>query len=399
MPKFKYTAAAPPNADIVHGTIEAPSKEIAKQQLRRKRLQIISLKRDWTSLDLSRNRINPVELVIFTRQLATMARAGIPLNRALKIMIEQTNSKYFAAVLEQALVDVESGEQLSAALRRYPNVFNTLYINMLIAGEISGENEDILKRLADFIERSNELKKQVISALSYPAVILCVAFVAVLALYYFVIPQFEGLFASVESIPLTTRLNITASRLLREHPFVFFGLLGGIITGIVALFKNSATRYLIDRHGLKLPLFGPVIQKTAIARFARTLSTLLSAGVDLLEALALTADTSGNMVIHKAINDARKSISSGAPISRALKETGQFPSMVVHMVQVGEESGAVDEMLLHVAEHYEEDVKATLNSLVKTLEPLMIVGLGIVVGGILVSIYVPMFASMMQAAQ
>lgn len=398
MAKFKYTAIGPDD-DIIHGTIEAPSKEIVKQQLRRKRLQIIKIQRDWKSIELTRNRVSPAELTIFTRQLATMSRAGIPLNRALEIMIDQTDSKYFAAVLEQALVDVESGDQLSAALRRHPNVFNTLYINMVVAGEISGESEGIYSRLADFIERSNELRKQVITALSYPAIILCVAFSAVLALYYFVIPQFEGMFEAAGSLPLPTRINMTASRLLREHPLVFFGGLGGIVAGFIALLKNPATRYLIDRHGLKIPLFGPIFRKTAIARFSRTLSTLLSSGVDLLEALALTADTSGNAVIRKAVNDARQDIYGGARIAAALKRTGQFPAMVTHMIQVGEESGSVDEMLLHVAEHYESDVRTTVDAAVKTLEPMMIVGLGLIVGSILVSIYVPMFSTMVQSAQ
>jgi len=331
-------------------------------------------------------------LAVFTRQFAVMIDAGLPLVQCLEILGNQEEDKDFAAVILATRGDVEAGASLADAMKKHPKAFDSLFTNMIAAGETGGILDTILNRLAVYIEKAVKLKGQVQSAMIYPVAIVVIAAVVVGVILWKVIPTFASLFAGLGAeLPLPTRVVIALSNnLVRFGPFAIVGLFAAGY-GLKAYYATPAGRMKIDGIVLKLPILGVLMRKIAVARFCRTLSTLLASGVSILEALDITARTSGNAVVEEALLTTRKSIERGETIAAPLKETAVFPPMVVQMIGVGEATGAVDTMLSKIADFYEEEVDVAVAGLLTLLEPVMIAVLGGVVGGIVIAMYMPIF--------
>jgi type IV pilus assembly protein PilC len=332
-------------------------------------------------------------LAVFTRQFSVMIDAGLPLVQCLEILGTQEEDKNFAAVILAVRGDVEAGMSLADAMKRYSKVFDPLFTNMIAAGEAGGILDTILKRLSTYIEKAVKLQSQVKSAMVYPVAIIVIATVVVGVILWKVIPTFATLFAGLGAeLPLPTRVVIGLSNgLVRFGPFLIVGIAAALY-GLKAYYATPAGRMQIDAFVLKLPVLGLLMRKIAVARFCRTLSTLLASGVSILEALDITAKTAGNAVVEKGLNQTRKSIEGGETIAVPLKETGVFPPMVVQMIGVGEATGALDTMLGKIADFYEEEVDVAVAGLLTLLEPIMIAVLGGVVGGIVIAMYMPIFS-------
>jgi type IV pilus assembly protein PilC len=332
-------------------------------------------------------------LAVFTRQFSVMIDAGLPLVQCLEILGTQEEDKNFSQVILATRGDVESGASLADAMRKHPKVFDALFTNMIAAGEAGGILDTILKRLATYIEKNVKLKSQVKSAMVYPIAVIVIAAVVVGVILWKVIPTFANLFAGLGAeLPLPTRVVIAASNgLVRFGPFLIVGLVGASF-GAKSYYATENGRKQIDAMVLKLPILGLLMRKIAVARFCRTLSTLLASGVSILEALDITARTSGNAIVEEAILTTRKSIEGGDTIAQPLKETAVFPPMVVQMIGVGEATGALDTMLGKIADFYEEEVDVAVAGLLTLLEPLMIALLGGIVGGIVIAMYMPIFS-------
>jgi len=331
-------------------------------------------------------------LAVFTRQFSVMIDAGLPLVQCLDILGNQEEDKGFSSVILQTRSDVESGASLADAMRRHPKTFDGLFVNMIAAGEAGGILDTILKRLATYIEKAVKLQSQVKSAMVYPIAVIVIAGGVVGVILWKVIPTFASLFSGLGAeLPLPTRVVIAASdNLVRFFPFLL--VLGGAVTyGFKQYYATEKGRHVVDAAMLKAPILGNILRKIAVARFCRTLATLISSGVPILDGLEITARTSGNAIIEDAIMLTRKSIERGETISSPLKETGVFPAMVVQMIGVGEATGALDTMLAKIADFYEEEVDAAVAGLLTLLEPVMIAFLGIVVGGIVIAMYMPIF--------
>jgi type IV pilus assembly protein PilC len=331
-------------------------------------------------------------LAIFTRQFSVMIDAGLPLVQCLDILGKQEPDKGFSGVILQVRSDVESGAALADAMKKHPRAFDALYSNMIAAGEAGGILDTILKRLAVYIEKNVKLKGQVKSAMIYPVAVIVIATVVVAAILWKVIPTFAQLFAGLGAqLPLPTRVVIAASdNLVAYGPFIIAGL-GAAGYALSRYYATTAGRYQIDSLMLKAPILGMILRKIAVARFCRTLSTLLSSGVPILDGLDITARTAGNAVIEEAIQKTRSSIERGETVSAPLRETNVFPSMVVQMINVGETTGALDAMLAKIADFYEEEVDTAVAGLLTLMEPLMIAVLGGIVGGIVIAMYMPIF--------
>jgi len=336
--------------------------------------------------------VSAKNLAVFTRQFSVMIDAGLPLVQCLEILGTQEEDKNFASVILATRTDVESGASLADAMKKHPKAFDPLFTNMIAAGEAGGILDTILKRLATYIEKAVKLRGQVKSAMIYPIAVIVIAVVVVGVILWKVIPTFANLFAGLGAeLPLPTRIVIAASNgLVRFMPFVLVGI-GAAVFAFRAYYNSPNGRRVIDAITLKLPVLGQLMRKIAVARFCRTLSTLLASGVSILEALDITARTAGNAIIEEAIMTTRKSIERGETIAAPLKETNVFPSMVVQMISVGEATGALDTMLGKIAEFYEEEVDTAVAGLLTLLEPIMIFFLGVVVGGIVIAMYMPIF--------
>jgi len=337
--------------------------------------------------------VSAKSLAVFTRQFSVMIDAGLPLVQCLEILGTQEEDKNFGRVILETRAEVENGASLADAMRKNPKVFDALFTNMIAAGEAGGILDTILKRLATYIEKAVKLKNQVQSAMIYPIAIILIATVVVGVILWKVIPTFATLFAGLGAeLPLPTRVVIALSNgLVRFGPFVLVGI-GGLVFAFRAYYNTAGGRMAVDGIMLKAPVFGPMMRKIAVARFCRTLATLLASGVSILEALDITARTAGNAVVEKALNTTRKSIEGGETIATPLKETAVFPPMVVQMISVGEATGALDTMLGKIADFYEEEVDVAVAGLLTLLEPLMIAVLGGIVGGIVIAMYMPIFA-------
>jgi type IV pilus assembly protein PilC len=333
------------------------------------------------------------DLAVFTRQFSVMIGAGLPLVQCLEILGTQAEDPNFGQVILATRADVESGQSLADAMKRHPKTFDALFTNMIAAGEAGGILDAILKRLATYIEKAVKLKGQVKSAMVYPIAVIVIASVVVGAILWKVIPTFATLFAGLGAeLPLPTRIVIGMSNgLVRFGPFLIVGLVG-IGFAFKSYYATPGGQMVIDRIVLKLPVLGLLMRKIAVARFCRTLSTLLASGVSILEALDITARTAGNAVVEAAIFQTRKSIEGGETIAAPLKQTAVFPPMVVQMISVGESTGALDTMLSKIADFYEEEVDVAVAGLLTLLEPIMIAVLGGVVGGIVIAMYMPIFA-------
>ena len=336
--------------------------------------------------------VSAKNLAVFTRQFSVMIDAGLPLVQCLDILGSQEEDKDFSAVIRATRTDVESGASLADAMRKHPKTFDALYTNMVAAGEAGGILDTILKRLATYIEKAVKLTGQVKSAMTYPVAVILIAAIVVGVILWKVIPTFASLFAGLGAqLPLPTRIVIALSNgLVRFMPFVLIGI-GALIFGVRSYYGTAAGRTMIDGMMLRLPILGPLLRKIAVARFCRTLSTLLASGVSILEALDITARTSGNAIVEDAILTTRKGIERGETIAQPLKQTRVFPPMVVQMIGVGEATGALDTMLGKIADFYEEEVDVAVAGLLTLLEPIMIAFLGGVVGGIVIAMYMPIF--------
>ena len=337
-------------------------------------------------------RVSAKNLAVFTRQFSVMIDAGLPLVQCLEILGTQEEDKNFAGVILATRTDVESGASLADAMKKHPKAFDPLFTNMIAAGEAGGILDTILKRLATYIEKAVKLKGQVKSAMIYPVAVIVIAALVVGVILWKVIPTFANLFAGLGAdLPLPTRVVIAMSNgLVRFMPFILVGI-GAAIFAFRSYYASPGGRKVIDSITLKLPVLGPLMRKIAVARFCRTLSTLLASGVSILEALDITARTAGNAIVEEAILTTRKSIERGETIAQPLKETNVFPSMVVQMISVGEATGALDTMLSKIADFYEEEVDVAVAGLLTLLEPIMIFFLGVVVGGIVIAMYLPIF--------
>ena len=341
---------------------------------------------------LGKGGVGTREMAIFTRQFATMINAGLPLMQCLEIQIQQVNKPGFKKILREVMTDVESGATLAEALRKHKAAFSDLYVNMVEAGEAGGALDVILVRLANYLEKAAELMRKLKGAMIYPAMIILVSIGAISVLLVFVIPTFAKMYEGMGgSLPLPTQIVIWISHFVKRFFLLIIAFLIGLALGIRAYYRTEQGKAVTDRTLLKLPVVGDLIQKQAIARFSRTLSTLLSSGVAILEALAITAKTSGNKVVEDAVLAARSSISEGETIAGPLSKEKVFPPMVVQMISIGEATGGLDEMLAKVADFYDAEVDQAVANLTAALEPIVIVFLGVVVGGMVIAMYLPIF--------
>src|SRR6266568_1478822 len=401
MPLFQYTARTL-KGDLVNDKIDLPTRDDVIAHLRKNRMVVVQVRAAPKEFKLNfkfGGGVKTRDVVVFTRQFATMINAGLPLVQALDILSQQTENKILAAVTRQVVYDVESGQTLADALRKQPKAFNDLYVNMVAAGEAGGILDTILIRLAEFLEKNDAIVRKVKGAMIYPGVILSVAAIAISVLLIFVIPTFQTMFASVNlELPLPTRIVIGASNVLKNYWWAIFAAIGFALFSLNRYYKTAPGRLQIDTLLLKLPVLGDVLRKSAVSRFTRTLGTLISSGVSILDGLEITARTAGNMVIHNAVMASRASIAGGETIAAPLAKSKVFPPMVISMISVGEQTGGMDEMLSKIADFYDDEVDAAVSALRSLMEPIMIVVLGVIVGGMVVAMYLPIF-DMVNAVQ
>ena len=396
MAVFAYTARNA-SGDIMNGEREGKSRDEVVNFLRTQRLTPVKIEEkakkaggvNWGGAPQTK------DVVIFTRQFATMINSGLPLVQSLDILKNQSENKALQQVVGAVLYDVESGQTLADAMRNHPKTFTDLYVNMVAAGEAGGILDTILLRLATFLEKADALKRKIKGAMIYPGVIFTVAGIAVTVLLLFVIPTFQRMFESAGvPLPGPTQFVVQLSKLLQAYWWAMGLSIIAFIFLLKQYYKTPGGQLVLDRLLLHLPVLGPLQRKAAIARFTRTLGTLVSSGVSILDGLEITARTAGNRVLHDAIMESRNSIAGGETISEPLKRCGVFPPMVVSMINVGEQTGGLDEMLTKIADFYDEEVDAAVEALLAAMEPIMIVFLGVVVGGMIIAMYLPIFDMM-----
>lgn len=391
MPQFSYTARDVKGA-LKSATIDARDTQDVAAQLRKLRMTVVKIEAVAAVKTSTTGTIPMRDIVIFTRQFSTMINSGLPLVQALDILSKQSESKVLQVVTKQVVFDVESGSTVSDALSKHPNAFSGLYVNMVAAGEAGGILDTILLRLAGFMEKNDALVRKVKGAMIYPTVIMSVAGIAICVLLIFVIPVFKGMFEDAgQALPLPTQIVIAMSEFLTGNWYLVIAGVAGAVFGIRSYYKTSAGELMIDGLMLRTPILGDVLKKSAVSRFTRTLGTLISSGVSILEGLEITAKTAGNRVISDAIMASRVSIAGGDTISAPLARSQVFPPMVISMIAVGEQTGGLDEMLTKIADFYDEEVDSAVSGLLSLLEPVMIVFLGVVVGGMVVAMYLPIF--------
>ena len=393
--KFAYVGRDSAGKDV-RGTLEAETKEVALTQIRGMQLQLqkLDVVADKKNAGLSRRRsAKPAELAMFTRQLATMIGAGIPLLESFEILSEQTMStnKNFGTGIQECADMVRGGTEMSEAMARFPGIFPEIYVNMIKAGESSGQLDIILGRLADFMEASETLKSEIKSAMTYPIISLCLIFGITGYLLVGVVPKFEAMFTSLNAkLPAITVIVLEASRFLTNQWYiVVFFVLAIIITYKVLMKTSVDARRIRDTVVLKIPVFGPLGQKVALSRFTRTFGTLLSSGVPLLAALEIVASTAGNMVIEDTLLATRDSVRRGENLTSHLQTSWVFPPMVVKMMSIGERSGALEVLLFKIADFYDQQIHATVKALTSLIEPIMLSVMGVVVGTIVAAIFLP----------
>jgi len=383
------------NGETREGTLQAASRDEAVANLRRQGIIVSSVTEKGKEFALPRIRrgVRQKDVAIFTRQFSVMIDAGLPLVQCLEILADQQPNRAFQQVLSDVRQDVEGGSTLADAMRKHPKVFDDLYCNMVAAGEAGGILDTILQRLSAYIEKIVKLKSAVRGAMIYPVAVICIAAVVVWVILTFVIPVFADLFTGLgAALPLPTRITIMLSDFLRTWWWLVVGSIAGGVFGLRQYYKTESGRRAIDAFMLKIPIIGDLLRKIAVARFCRTLATLTSSGVPILDGLDITARTAGNAVIEDAIQNVRSAVEEGKTIADPLRETRVFPDMVVQMIGVGEQTGALDAMLSKIADFYEDEVDEATQNLLSLLEPVMIVILGTVIGGIVVSMYLPMFS-------
>jgi type IV pilus assembly protein PilC len=393
MPKFEWQGQNR-HGETVEGTIEAEDKEAVLDRLRADNIVPRKVKKVAKDFNINIGTgVTHQDMLIFTRQLATMIDAGLPLVQCLDILGTQTDNKRFGAILLSVKGYVETGATFSEALRKHPKVFDELYVNLIAAGEIGGILDTILQRLSEYIEKAVKLKRQVKSAMVYPISILCIAIIVIAVMLGKVIPVFEEMYQEFKgaTLPEPTQVVIAISNSFTSNWYWYFGSLFSFIVFMGWTLKNPKGRKVFDAVILKAPVIGSVLRKIVVARFTRTLGTLLSSGVPILDSLDICAKTSGNKTVEAAIYYAREKISEGKDLASPLMETGVFPSMVVQMIGVGEQTGAMDQMLQKIADFYEEEVDVAVAAMTSLMEPIMMVFLGGLVGGLIIAMYLPVF--------
>jgi type IV pilus assembly protein PilC len=384
-----------PSGELLSGEYETENKDELVSYLRKRKIIITSVRSKGKDINIklpASNRVSVKDIGVFTRQFATMINAGLPMVQCLDILSAQSEKEMLRSTISRIMLDVQGGATLGEAMGRHPKVFNQLYVNMVEAGEAGGILDVILVRLATFLEKLDALQRKVKSALTYPAVVAFVALGATAFMLIFIIPTFAKMFTDFGGeLPLPTRIVIGISDFLRSF---WWALIAGIAFLVVTLrryYKSESGRLQIDKLMLKIPVLGTVVRKGSVARFTRTLGTLISSGVPILQGLEITARTAGNRVVENAVMATRESISQGNTIAEPLKACGVFPPMVTQMISVGEQTGALDEMLDKIATFYDSEVDTAVDALTAVIEPVMIVIMGFVVGGMLIAMYLPMF--------
>jgi type IV pilus assembly protein PilC len=396
MAAFAYTAINSLGAEL-DGQIHAPDLAGAKEQLRLRGLLAQNLKELPASgaegLRTAFKKVKPKTLQVFSRQFATLIEAGVNIVQSLVILEEQTDDKYFADVVSELRADIEGGLLLSEAMGRHPKVFNRLYVSMVQAGEAAGILDEVLDRVAMQIEKETQIKRKIKGALVYPAVVISFASLVLVGMLMFIVPIFQKIFDDLGGdLPMLTQWVVVASDILREKWFIVFPLIGATIFAFRRLKGTERGRQVWDRFKLHAPArIGPVVLKVSMARFSRTLSTLMAAGVDIITSLEITGTTSGNWVVENALTDVRAKVHEGVTMAEPLIENSVFPAMVSQMVKIGEETGELEKMLGKIADFYEDEVDAAIQALTSIIEPLLMVLVGMMVGVIIIAMYLPMF--------
>jgi len=397
MPKYNWEARTR-SGGTQKGVIEAAKVEIVEAQLRKFGFTGITITEASKGFSLKLpafgggGKVETKDLVIFTRQFATMIDSGLPLVQCLDILASQQDNKFFQKILYKVKEDVESGSTFADALAKHPKAFDQLYVNLVAAGEIGGILDTILQRLAAYIEKAMKLKKQIKGAMVYPITIMSIAVIVVGVILVFVIPTFAKMFADFGGeLPAPTKFVIALSNFLIKYIIVIIAGLFGLSTAIKKFYATPKGRKLIDRWALKAPIAGPLIRKVAVAKFTRTLGTMVSSGVPIMDALEIVAKTAGNKIVEEAIYGVRQAISEGKTMAEPLGACGVFPPMVVQMISVGEATGAMDTMLNKIADFYDDEVDDAVGAMTAMMEPLLMVFLGTTVGGLVVAMYLPIF--------
>lgn len=376
------------------GTMDAPDENNVAARLRGDNITPSKIRKAGGSWNVNiGSGVKQKDLMIFTRQLSTMVDAGLPLVQALEILASQSSNKHFAKIIYSVKASVESGATFSEALRKHPRVFDALYVNLVAAAEIGGILDTVLLRLAAYIEKSVKLKSQVKGAMVYPVAIVLVAIGVIVIMLTKIIPMFEQMYSDMNNaeLPGPTQLVIDASNSFLSNWYLYFGGAVAFVAGMIALLRNPKGRLWFDRNILRVPMFGTILRKVVVARFTRTLGTLLTAGVPILDALDVCAKAAGNSAVAQGVLHARARISEGKDLATPIGQTKLFPSMVVQMIGVGEQTGALDAMLQKIADFYEEEVDTAVAALTSLLEPVMMVVLGGLIGGLIVCLYLPVF--------
>jgi type IV pilus assembly protein PilC len=393
MAKYKWEATTR-QGEVRKGSMEALDEAMVASRLRAENLTVRSIKKPAGQINIViGSGVSPKDLQIFTRQLATMIDAGLPLVQCLDVLANQTPNQHFAKVLFQVKAQVEQGSTFSDALKKHPKVFDELYVNLVAAGEVGGILDTILNRLAVYIEKNVKLKGQLKSALVYPISILCIAIGVIAIMLTKVIPVFENMYKQFEGakLPAPTQVVINISNgFIHDGPYIIAGIIAfAVLMG--AILRTEKGKDVFDATLLRIPVIGSVLRKIVVARFTRTLGTLLSSGVPILDALEICAKTSGNRVVKRGIMHARGKIAEGQDMAGPLGESKVFPGMVVQMIGVGEQTGAMDQMLQKVADFYEDEVDTAVAAMTSLIEPIMMAFLGVVVGGLIIAMYLPIF--------
>jgi len=399
MAQFTYKVKTP-TGSIAEGVIEAPDKNAAASKLRAQKNVLIDISEARVNpLKELLNKINPLkpkvkskDLVLFSRQLSTLVSAGVPIVQGLSILIDQVESPLFKKIVEQIREDIEAGVSIPEAMAKHPKAFSELYVAMIKAGDEGGILDTILQRLSVYLESAEALASKVKGALVYPAVVLGLAMCVTIFLIVGVIPTFQTIFESFGAeLPLPTKILIGLSNILRHYFLIILGVPVALFFAFKKWRDTPSGRLTTDRFFLKLPVFGDLLRKVAVAKFSRTLGTLIKSGVPIIQSLDTVAKTSGNKIIEAAILTAREEVRKGEHIAEPLKKSGQFPSMVVQMIAIGEQTGNLDTMLAKIADFYDEEVDTAVKSLTSLIEPLVMVILGLVIGGIVIAMFMPMF--------
>ncbi len=381
------------------GKLEAVDERQVENFLKRLRINDYTIKPAPREINLVKPKVKAKDIMIFTRQFSTMIDAGLPLVQSLKVLGDQVENPTFKSALRDVNNSVQSGSTLSDSMRKYPKMFDDLYCNLIAAGEAAGILDSILKRLAEYIEKAEKLKRKVKGAMAYPAVVLTVAVAVIVVLLVFVIPVFKEVFAGLGSeLPPLTQAVVNVSELLINHMVVVIICIVIFVFCFIRFSKTPFGRRTIDATLLRLPAAGDLLRKVAVAKFSRTLATMLQAGVPIISSLDIVASTAGNKVVEEAIIESRMAIAEGRSLTDPLLESGVFPPMVTQMIAVGEEAGALDAMLTKIADFYDEEVDAAVDTMTSLIEPMLIVFLGVTVGTVVIAMYLPIF-SMGEAVQ